>query len=384
MRNYRLRQIGWIWMLLGAAQAWGQTPPAVSLKVAGSATVVFHHATQACEALDIPDAPARAIHVGSGQVQLYVTHFINRRMVGPDLLHLHQDCRVVYRGQERDDPSVFDDRSWIASLSTNGGSTIHAILHNEFQGHRRPWLCPTGRYMDCWYNALVAATSTDGGSSFHRAAGADALVAALPTPFAATLGEHVGYFNPTGPVELGGATYMMAFATRALTQTEGNCLLRTTNVADPAAWRAWDGVDFGATFIDPYAAPRPGAHVCAPVGVGRLRWPVTSLVRRGETGAFIALMMDGSRKGGVYYATSPDLLAWSEPALLLAGEGEGQWVCGDPSPVAYPSLLDPSSPSADFRTVGASAMLFMTRFGIGECRTSMDRDLIRVPVTLSP
>lgn len=373
-------------ILLVAGGAKGQLA-AVRIAVAGPAVTVFRHASQACDALDIPDAPARAIRTRVGGVQLYAPHFVDRRLAGPDLLHLSPDCRVVYRGAESDDPAAFDDRGWIASLFTRDGVTIHAVVHDEFQGHRRPWLCPSGRYLECWYNALVAATSTDGGLSFHRAAGGAALIAALPTRYEASVGGHAGYFNPTGPVRLRGATYMMAFATRAGAQEEGNCLLRTTDPADPRAWRGWDGAGFGVRFVDPYApagVTSEGLHVCAPVGAGRLRWPVTGLVRRGEDGPFVAVMMDSARDGGVYFASSPDLLDWSAPVRLLAAGGAGHWSCGDLPPLAYPSLLDPASPSADFSTVGESAMLFLTRFNVAGCRLGMDRDLVRIPVRLTP
>ncbi len=385
LRLLQLVMVAWMIASTPILQA-AETLPAgrLTLSLTGPPVAVFRHATQACDALDIPDAPARAIRVGTQSVQLYAPHFVNRRMTGRDLLHLAPDCRVVYRGAEDDDPADFDDRGWIASLSTHDGVTIHAIVHDEFQGHRRAWLCPSGRYMDCWYNALIAATSHDSGQSFHRDRGSAAVIASLPTRYEATVGTHVGYFNPTGMVDLAGTTYMMAFATTAAVagQEEGNCLLRTTDVVDPKAWRAWDGAAFTVRFANPYLAAVPaGTHVCVPVGMGRLRWPVTSLVRH-VSGTFVAVMMDGAHDGGVYAATSDDLVHWSEPSLLMAAEGPGTWRCGDPLPLAYPSLLDPSSTSPDFRTVGDTAMLFVVRFNEFSCRIGMNRDLLRIPVLL--
>jgi hypothetical protein len=367
------------------------SPPALTLGVTGPAVLVFEHSAQACDKIDYMDAPARAVRVAAGGVQLYAPHFVDRRMAGPDLLHLRQDCRVVYRGGENDDPGAFDDRSWLASLYTVDGITIDAVVHNEFQGHRRPALCPTGKYMDCWYNSLVAAVSTDGGKSFHRKPGAQALVAALPLRYDQTVGHHAGYFNPTGMVDKGGDLYMMAFATQAGTQQEGNCLLRTDRVADPHAWRAWDGRGFKVTFINPYAAasdaqPSSAVHTCAPVGRGRLKWPVTSLVRHHEDGEFIALMLNGAaatQGGGVYYATSPDLLEWSLPVKLIAGEGEGHWNCGEAPPISYPSLLDPASKSPYFGLVGETGYVFMTQYSGTGCRLGDDRNFVRVPVSIS-
>lgn len=363
----------------------GQGPPALELRVTGPAETVFEYARDKCDSSDIPDAPSRAVRLRSGQVQLYAPHWRNRALTGPDLLRVRPDCRVVYAGAERDDPAAFDDRTWIASTYTLDGITIHAVMHNEFQGHRRPGVCPTGRYMDCWYNALTAAVSDDAGASFRRPAG-PALVASLPYRYDQAVGRHRGYFNPSNIVARDGHLYMFAFTTQAFAQRPGNCLLRTGRLADPGAWRGWDGAGFGVRFIDPYreADLTPEQHVCAPVDVSRLRWPVTSLVRAAGSGVFIALMMNSGRDGGVFAATSSDLLHWSEPTRILPGQGERAWRCGEPPPLAYPSLLDPASDSANFETVGPTAMLFLTRFNPRDCRTGMDRDLIRIPVTLNP
>ena len=62
-----------------------------------------------------------------------------------------------------------------------------------------------------------------------------ALVAALPYRYDEVGRGHHGYFNPSNIVELDGAHYMFAFATRAGLQREGNCLLRTTDLATPGS-----------------------------------------------------------------------------------------------------------------------------------------------------
>ncbi len=237
--------------------------------------------------------------------------------------------------------------------------------------------------MDCWFNALTAAVSHDAGRSFQRVPGR-ALVAALPYRYDEVGIGHHGYFNPSNIVTLAGAQHMFAFATQAGAQRPGNCLLRTTAISQPEAWRGWDGTAFQVAFINPYTEPGPPErHVCAPVGAGRLLWPVTSLVRHQPSGLFIALMMNGVRGGGVHYATSPDLLQWSAPALLMPALGMGAWTCADPPPLAYPSLLDPDSADRNFETVGAGATLFATRFNVAECRTGMDRELLRWDVRIS-
>jgi hypothetical protein len=368
-------------LLAGAAHA--QPAPALRLEVAGPPVPAVPGARPGCDALDIPDAPARAVRLATGEVQLYATHFVNRVDSGADLLHLGHRCPVVMTGADDDDPAAFNDRAWIASPWTPDGRTVWAVVHNEFHGHRRPALCPSRRYMDCWYNALTAAVSRDGGHTFQRMPGR-ALVAALPYRYDQLERGHHGYFNPSNIVTLSGAQYMFAFATQARAQREGNCLLRTAEVGTPEAWRGWDGSAFQAAFADPYAQRvQPEAHVCAPVGQGSLRWPVTSLVRHKPSGLFIALMQNGARGGGVYYATSPDLLRWSGPALLLPAIGLGAWNCADSAPIAYPSLLDPAAPDRNFETVGLAPVLFATRFNVKGCRAGADRELVRWDVRIA-
>lgn len=356
-------------------------PPGLVVTVSGPPVTVWSHDRNSCDADDIPDAPARAVRLASGEVVLFAAHLRNRLLRGANLLSVRMDCHVVYQGKEDDDPANFDDRAWLVSPYTIDGKRIFSVVHNEFQGHRRPWLCPSGRYLDCWYNALTIAISDDGGESFHRPE--NALLATLPYRYADVVGAHRGYFNPSNIIGLDDSLYMFAFATEALAQRPGNCLLRTAVPDDAASWRAWNGHAFEAAFVDPYHdTDAPEKHICAPVGLGRLRWPVTSLVRHAASGLFIASMMNDGE--GVYFATSRDLIAWSDPVLVWKATGEGGWRCGAEPPIAFPSLLDPRSASRNFEAVGDSAQLFLTVWRPSGCHLGMDRDLVRLKVTISP
>ena len=359
-------------LLTGLAHA---QPPGLVLTVDGPPVQALA-ATAACDVHESPDAPARAIRLADGTVQLYATDQVNQLDIGPDLLHLRRDCAVVYRGAGKDDPAAYDDRSWLASPWTQDGQTIWVVVHNEFHGHRRPELCPTGRYMDCWFNALSEAVSTDAGRSFQRLPD---LVAALPYRYDEVGLGHHGYFNSSNIVARDGSLYMFAFATAAIAQQSGNCLLRTDRIGEALSWRAWDGHDFTVRFVDPYRNHgQPEQHVCTPVAPSALRWPVTSLVRHQASGLFIAIMQDTSRSGGAFYTTSVDLLQWSAPVLLVSTVGRGSWTCGDRAPVAYPSLLDPASVDRNFQTVGDGAELFATEFNLAPgCQVAPTRALIR-------
>ena len=364
------------------ASASAQPKPGLKISVVGGPTVAATN-PKACDTHESPDAPARALHLADGSVQLYATDQDNQLITGPDLRHLSQNCDIIYRGSHSDDPAAFDDRSWLATPWTADGKTVWAIVHDEFHGNLRKQLCPTGRYMDCWYNALTLAVSTDGGRHFERVV-PPSLVAALPYRYDEVGLGHHGYFNPSNIVSRDGGLYMFMFATKSGAQAEGNCLMRSDTIDKATAWRAWDGRHFSVRFIDPYRDPEPPEqHVCTPVGVGALRWPVTSLARHSSTGLYVAVMQDTERVGGVYYATSGNLIDWSSPARLMPATGIGGWVCGDATPIAYPSLLDPASADRNFETIGDQPELFVTQFNVDACHRGSKRTLVQWQLLLS-
>ena len=351
------------------------------------AETVFSWRAERCDDRDTPDAPARAFRDGGGLVHLFATHFTNRASTGPALDRVSRDCHIVFAGGGNDDPAAFDDRLWLTAFHTTDGATVHGLVHAEYHGHLRPAGCPSRRYMDCWWNAIVQVVSTDGGRTFRRAAGRNGLVAAQPSTYGGPQGHPVGYFNPSDIVEYDGYLYVFIFAAASGGQQRGACLLRTDEIADPGRWRAWDGAAFTARFADPYDRSRVPAEatVCAPVrGLGA---PVTGLVRAAD-GSFLAVFSatgpgdGGLPVTGVRIARSGDLLHWSPSELLLAAPMMYDFPCGSAVAYAYPSIIDPRSPSPTFASVGTSAFLYLTRFNLRDCRLTMDRDLIRVPLAL--
>jgi hypothetical protein len=374
-----------------AAHATGaREPPRVEMRVVGEAAVVFRHGTDACDSQDIPDTPARAFRDEVGVVTLFATHSRNRRLRGPDLLSVRPDCSMVFQGSADPRPERFDDRLWIASTWTADGVTVFALIHSEYQGHHHPGQCPTGRYMDCWYNVVSQAESRDGGRSFRFGRTPPPLVAAVPYRYDPDARRHIGFFTPTNVVRHDGAWFVMVFTEGVGEQRRGTCLLRTSRLADPAAWRAWGGSGFDVGFADPYAADlRPGEHVCEPIARGALHSPVTSLSRHEPSGAFIALMMgerrespDGPPRRFVFAAASWDLLRWSPPVVVREVAPPLSSGCPGEPPLVDPALLDPASTDRNFETVGATAMVFMTRLNLNGCRHSLDRDLVGLPATI--
>ncbi|TXN22492.1 hypothetical protein, partial [Methylobacterium sp. WL9] len=343
--------------LADTARAAGE-PPLSALTLVGPPIPVFVAARDACDGADVPDAPARAFRDATGAVALFGLHYRNRALRGPDLDHLKIDCRVVLESGENPDPAAYDDRSWITATWTEDGKTVAALLHHEYQADKHPGRCRSKVYMECWYNTVLGASSTDGGLTFTRKT-PPAVVAGPPFRQEVDQGRHRGFFNPSNIFADGRYRYVFASTTgwdRQAAQTgsdqpHGVCLFRTETPADPSSWRAWTGTGFTAAFPDPYRPGPKRTDTCKPIAP--FPAPVGSVVRHRASGAFIAVFMaktgDGFSKSGFYWTTSRDLLSWDVPRLLLAGATLYDDPCGAAGGlIAYPALLDPAARGRNF------------------------------------
>lgn len=363
----------------GAGSALAGSAPALVLAVTGEEEVLLDHDLDACEAWDIPDTPTRAFRDAAGDIRLFQTHHRNRASIGRSFGTLRHRCEVVFAGKDDPAPATFDNLGWIAATFSPDGRTVYGIVHNEFHGDRAAG-CRTGEDPACWYNTLTAVVSRNSGERFEPTR--PRLVAALPLRADETFGEHAGYFEPTNILAYGGAFYMMANVVSPPPQLSGNCLLRTGDLSDAAAWRGWREGAFGTRFADPYGPEpiEPEAQLCDPVAPAALPWPVTSLVRHIPSGRFVATMKgrrtgeDGVERTGVFYATSRDLLEWEGPALLL--EASINDACAPAEPIAYPALIDPESPDRNFGTIGDTALLTYVRMRPDGCKPGADRDVV--------
>jgi hypothetical protein len=359
------------------------------VKITGQKEVVFDWSQDACEPDDIPDTPARAFRDAQGRVHLIASHYTNRRMTGPDLDHLTHDCGVIMSSHYDPDPATFDDREWIHSTYTPDGTTVFAFVHNEYQGHTHPSRCPSGEYFACWYNAVTLAVSTDGGASFEHALPPGHLVASIPYPYVPDSGP-AGIFQPSNIVRNAADDHYYALlrVQQHRDQPQGTCVMRTTDLADPKTWRAWGGSAFDVRFIDPYLEPEkaPQDHICQPVSYNEIQLMVESLTfntyldRYLLVGTTVIREPDGETVSGIYYSLSDDLIDWTPRELIVEVESTQTHRCGDPDPVAYPSVLDPDSTSRNFETTGRRAYLYFTRFNYEACKETSDRDLVRVPI----
>lgn len=362
-------------------------PPLSSLTLVGPPSLVFKAGRDACDGADVPDASARAFREPSGAVALFGMHYRNRALRGPDLDHLKLDCAIVLDSGEKPDPALHDDRSWITATWTEDGRAIAAILHHEYQANEHPGRCRSKVYMECWYNTLTAATSTDGGRSFRRAS-PPVVVAAPPFRQEVGQGRHRGFFNPSNIVADGRWRYFFASTTGwegAAGQDAGVCLFRTDDPGDPSRWRAWNGTEFTTAFPDPYRAAPKRAEACKPVAP--FPTPVGAVLRHRATGAFIAVFMAKAggafSRSGFYWTTSRDLLAWDTPRLLIEGATLYDDPCAAPNGlIAYPSLLDPQAQGRNFDDTGDSAILTYVSLRTDGCAITSDRDLWRRPVAI--
>jgi hypothetical protein len=355
----------------------------ISLSAAGPPQVIFDWTTDRCADPDIPDLPARAFRDAEGRAQLISADDINRRFVGPDLDHLTHDCSIVLGSDSNSDPAAFDDREWIGATYTTDGRTVYALLHDEYHGWEHPGQCATSTYDErCWYNAITLAVSTDGGRSYadHPS---PRLVASVPYRYVPD-GGPAGVFTPSNIVHNPRDGYYYSLVYVNLQQRYiGNCLIRTRNLADPGSWRAWTGGStFATTFVDPYGPnPSPADHLCTPPSrqdPGDLQ--PNSLTYSTEARQWLLV---GQALNGAYFSLSPDLIHWTAPRLFFQAQVTWNYKCGDPDPIAYPSLIDSTSSSRNFETVGKTAYLYFTQFHYTNCQQTLDRDLVRVPVRLT-
>jgi hypothetical protein len=212
------------------------------------------------------------------------------------------------------------------------------------------------------------------------------VVASAPFPQDVGQGRHRGFFNPSNIVSDGVFHYFFAATTGWEGQPNGACLFRTSEIADPGSWRAWDGEAYAVRFSDPYRSKAKPARACLPVAP--FPAPVGAIVRHRPTGAWIAVFQasaDAARfpEPGFYATSSRDLLTWDKPRLVLAGRTLYDDPCGAKAPlVAYPSLIDREAKGRNFDDVGDAAELYFAVLKVEGCAVTSDRDLVRRKVAI--
>ena len=371
------------------AEPQSDLPP---LALVGPEQTVYDQTEDRCAPNDIPDASARAFRDADDQVHLIASHYVTRAMVGPSLDEVRHDCRRLLVSDFDGDPANFNDREWLVAPYTTDGRTVHALVHNEYQGFKHPGQCQSDEPLKCWYNTITLASSTDGGRTFSHAPPPRHLIAAVPYRFRPDAGRAYGLFQPSNIARRDddGHYYALIHAEAYGLQRSGTCVIRTPRLDDPGAWRAWDGSGFNVKFIDPYRIQGASGHVCAPVSDPEIAGMTHSLTYSTYLDKYVLISpslarLRGARglTWGFYYSTSDDLIDWAPRKLIREVELMQSYECGDPNPVGYPSLIDPESPSRNFETIGQRPWLYFTRFHYEDCRNVLNRDLVRVRVRFS-
>lgn len=353
--------------------------------VTGPAEVVFDWTTDRCYDEQIPDLPVRAFRDADGQVNLLLTHTSAHRMRGPDFDALTLDCAPLSGSRNLAKPEMFADQEWIAATYTEDGNIIHALVYNEFQGHRKaPALCQSRDYFKCWMNAITYTRSDDGGATFAAAKPPGHLVASLPEMYRPDEGVY-GLFSPSNILKREGFYYAYVKAQTYPLELQHVCLIRTDTLEDPNSWRFWDGAGFNGAFADPYRDPADVVERtpnCAPIALPEIAQMYEGVTWNTylSTYVMVGTSSDPSEVPniyGFYYAFSDDLITWTRRQPLL--EARLPWrSAGLEVNYLYPTVVDSDSESRNFETTGMSAHLYLTRNNLGH--GSLDRDLLRFPV----
>jgi hypothetical protein len=334
---------------------------AIDIVVDGPETILFDQATEACDGSDLPDAPARAFRNAAGEIVLFAPNFKNRALVGPDLAHLKRDCTVRFAASGNPDPALLDDRSWLHAFYTDDGVSIFAFASASFIPYRHGIACEAGKVRtDCWRNGIAALQSSDSGNTFHYLGTPPEQVAfPPPEPYRSHIVDPPGFISATNIVRWQGSLYTVLWQRGDEEEPSRNCLARAS-ANNPLAWEVWSGDAFiPATHFDgrQWIAATTS---CAAIDIAG-QPVIRGIVFHEASETFIAVFQKRTKAAsGFFYATSRDLIAWSEPLLLIDLDlrsdtgGVRPWV-------AYPSLIDETSADRNFGTIGESAALLYVR-----------------------
>jgi hypothetical protein len=380
--------------------AAGSGAPGTIQVSVGPEETVFQYTLNPCMEGDYPDAPARAVRLSDGSLALSAAHdqfwFMS---FGADFYSLKRNCTPAWVSIDNWTASTFTNRQWIFSLY-NDGSTIHALVHNEYHDPVAQFCLPgySGDQNPCEYNSISYASSTDGGHTFTMLPSPQAVIAPPPIQWVppSMAGEaefdnlYYGYFEPTNIVHNTADGYyyarVIAFTPPPATPAGGNCVMRTQTLSDPTSWRAWDGSSFSLQMTNPYTGPSAANCVQNPTVQ-----PYESLTFNTYLNKFMVAGGSNEWSGsnptqcGIYLSLSSDLVNWSaeqliEPAYIPAPTGcQKPGSNGLAGSIAYGSIIDHADPSLSFETPGRTPYLYYTRFN----DNAENRDLVRVPLLIT-
>lgn len=356
----------------------------------GPEETVFQWGTDRCEDLDLPDVPAHVVRLADGTLVLIDGDAPNYyASFGADFSSLQHSCvQPALVSGDNWYPETYDNWEWLHSIY-RVGDTIHALIHNEYHDPIASNCSPgyTGPGNPCWYNSITYAFSTDGGRTFTHATPPAHVVAppwqkwdaaGPPPPY--------GYFNPSNIVQGQDGFYYSIMPAIDRSGNGATCIMRTQTLDDPTSWRAWDGTGFDLQMASPYTGPAPAS--CASIGgfSGQPTLTYNTYLQKYMMLGESAVGGPTEVVGGFFYALSADLINWTPPRFIRTAYIP--WCCFDWSrtdaiAAVYPSIIDHGDTTVNFEKPGQAPYLYYTRPNDYPGRRDLDRDLVRVPMTIT-
>ena len=362
----------------------------------------------------VPDIPARCFVSGGGGgggsdgadrlVRMIVGSTAYFPMSGPSPLNQTRSCSCSFNKTADGNPADFAADEYLDSPYAFPNGTVVSLVHTEFPGNRfnesggpdAPY-CTGPGYPHCWTVTVGLAVSHDWGQTWaHAAPPPRHLVASVPYRYNQTQLAS-GWGDPSNILRHPSDGHYYAAVwnrNRVGGQAPGICMMRTRDLLDPAAWRAYGGAarGYSVRFADPYTSIAPGAegeHVCTvtnlPAGGVEDGCAAHGLFYSAYLGKFVVTLGCNQASTNVFkLATSDDLVHWSDAQVLLTVE---QAKTLAPAFVRlgfnYPTFIDPTAPTAlgdsNYGTIGQHPYLFWV--SKGDNPTDIGRHLLATPFT---
>jgi hypothetical protein len=243
---------------------------------------------------------------------------------------------------------------------------VYALIHTEYPGNVYG-NCSGPAYPHCWTVTIGLGVSHDGGASWRHARPPPGhLVAAVPYGYNQSQLAY-GWGDPSNIVRAPDGFFYAAIWNRNQVglQAPGVCVMRTADVTDPAAWRAWGGAGWNVSWVSPYTmAPGTEAeHVCATVVTTEQCMP-SGVVWSTYLSLFVITLDCINRQSALYMATSPDLVHWSNVTAFYSMADLPADVRRNVTSMTYPTFIDPTAQvDGNFGAIGQDPPLFWVSIG---------------------
>ena len=340
-------------------------------------------------------------------------------------------------------PSTYDTVLWMAS-PFNDGTTVHALIHNEFHGDwtgSSTW-CPIQTriiYLPCSYWNIVTANSGDGAMTFQlnqAGAGVNVPAIALANPYVLPPADAPPTAGPQGMtaqsniLRSGPYYYVLALQLQAPGAADpslnGTCIWRAPVSTGALVWTGWDGSAWtiAAPTAYPVTSHSTSPPLCKPVlpAIFRFSWSFN----RFAGGSGLVVMGQDTLANLKNKNVSTDGCPYARGASASTADAAFVYIVASQLPVdppftrlpvgflqdntelcllqinsmnaslsltrhAYPSLLDPTSPlllpgDLNFETTGRLPYLYFTQMNpVGSDNPQgWNCDLMRIAVQVFP